>query len=193
VDAHASDLRSRPDGQLLRRIEQHDAGAFEVFYDRHITAAYALALEVAGAAQRAEEACREAFLEIWRASERRDPQAASAAYWVLGIVRDHAIDLTRKATHSAGREGSRTATRSVFVPPRPEPSAPSRARTSARGLLDRLPDDERRVIVLAFYRGNSYQEIATRLQLPAAIVTSRARRGLQRLRRHLVDPPEPPP
>ncbi|CAB4615039.1 unannotated protein [freshwater metagenome] len=50
-----------------------------------------------------------------------------------------------------------------------------------RRALDLLDQKERRVIVLAYYGGHSYREVATRLGLPEGTVKSQMRAGLRHL------------
>jgi RNA polymerase sigma-70 factor (ECF subfamily) len=56
-----------------------------------------------------------------------------------------------------------------------------------RDALSALDADDRRAIVLAYYGGISYREVATRLGLPEGTVKSRIRAGLRRLSSMLDD------
>ena len=51
-----------------------------------------------------------------------------------------------------------------------------------RTLMGRLPKDQLKVILMAYFKGMSYEEIAEALQVPHGTVKSRLRLGLQKLR-----------
>lgn len=84
--------------------------------------------------------------------------------------------------------------------PRPAPSDVTSTQAYARdetqtirGALQGLPEDQRRVIELAFYGGRTQEEIAEMLKLPLGTVRSRARLGLLKLRDALGSELQAPP
>jgi RNA polymerase sigma-70 factor (ECF subfamily) len=52
--------------------------------------------------------------------------------------------------------------------------------------LQQLPVEQRQVIELNYFGGRTYQEIAAALNHPLGTVKTRARRGLQKLKRALA-------
>ena len=90
----------------MQRAGRGDATAFSVIYDRHGTAAYSLAYRMCGRKGAAEDVVQEAFLSLWRAGARYDPNRGAVRTWVLGIVHNRAIDALRRATVHDSRRAS---------------------------------------------------------------------------------------
>src|ERR687888_2638659 len=103
-------MRSKPhpaaperlaDEDLMTLVDGKDPDAFEVFYDRHGGAAYSLAHRIVGDRGMAEDVTQEAFLSLWRSGARYDRARGSVRTWLLGIVRNRAIDLLRREVMKA--------------------------------------------------------------------------------------------
>ena len=56
-----------------------------------------------------------------------------------------------------------------------------------RGALTKLPEEQRQLIQLAFYKGWSHSEIARETELPLGTVKSRLRLAISRLRNELEE------
>ena len=96
----ASKAERLADEELMPLIGEKDPDAFEVFYDRHGGVAYSLAYRIVGERGAAEDVTQEAFISIWRSGARYDAARGSVRTWMLGIVRNRAIDFLRS---KAGR------------------------------------------------------------------------------------------
>src|SRR5215212_4064971 len=77
-------------------VERKDPLACEVVYDRHRGAAYSLAYRMVGDPGTAEDVTQEAFLSLWRSNARYDRARGSVRTWLLGVVRNRAIDALRR-------------------------------------------------------------------------------------------------
>ena len=177
------------DEELMLLVARRDHGAFEALYDRHGAAAYSLAHRVLGDRQRAEDAVQETFLSIWRARSSYDPGRGSVRNWLLGALRNRAIDAIR-------HEAARPAPARGVDPAEVLAARPSDADTDAtvidretsrtlRGVLGGLPPEQSRVIELAYFGGFTHTEIAEMLSMPVGTVKGRMRLGLEKLRRTL--------
>ncbi|HEX5308802.1 MAG TPA: sigma-70 family RNA polymerase sigma factor [Solirubrobacteraceae bacterium] len=176
-------LRRLPDEVLISLMVGGDAQAFAVLYGRHRQVALGLAVQMCARPAIAEEVVQEAFLSFWRSRASFDRKRGSVRTWVLGIVRNRAIDVLR---HSVGQEMATTSDRGISelleADELTERDAAHRERSRAlHAALDGLPPEQSRVIALAFYGGYSHTEIATMLDTPVGTVKGRMRLGLRKM------------
>jgi RNA polymerase sigma-70 factor (ECF subfamily) len=178
------------DEDLIARVHEGDAGAFEVIFDRHADAAFSLAYRMCGRRVTAEDVVQEAFLSLWRSGARYDRARGSVRSWVLGVVHNRAIDLFRRDSVRTSRDVSdEGAVERMAAADSTEHEVQRRDSASqVRGALQDLPDDQRQVIELAYFGGFTHSEIAEQLKLPAGTVKGRMRLGLTKLRLSLGDP-----
>ncbi len=91
-------------------VQRKDAAAFELVYDRHGGAAYSLAYRIVGDRASAEDVTQEAFLSLWRSGARYDRARGSVRTWLLGVVRNRAIDAPPPRGDSCTDGGARPRT-----------------------------------------------------------------------------------
>src|SRR6266542_1737370 len=175
------------DEDLMQLVRRGDAQAFEVVYDRHATAAFSLAYRMTGTRNTAEDVVQEAFLSIWRSGGRYDRARGSVRTWVLGIVHNRAIDaLRRSVVHDRRRASDEGIEERFEARERTEVEAARREEAKQiRGMLEALPEDQSRVIELAYFGGFTHSEIAEMLGAPIGTVKGRMRLGLEKLRGQL--------
>jgi RNA polymerase sigma-70 factor (ECF subfamily) len=180
------------DIDLITRVARQDREAFAGLFDGHASAALGLLVRMLGARSRAEDLLQEVFLQIWSQAASYRPERSSPRGWILMIARSRALDLLRAQRARLEREEN-------FQRERERDLDDSRADTPAPLLrlerresavrigsaLDRLPDEQRACIELAFFEGLSHTEIAERLGAPLGTVRSRVKLGMARLRGYL--------
>jgi RNA polymerase sigma-70 factor, ECF subfamily len=185
-----AELQRLADEDLMPLVGAKDPIAFEVFYDRHGGAAYSLAYRIVGNSQSAEDVTQEALLSIWRSGARFDRARGSVRGWTLGIVRNRAIDLLRR---DSGRAPKLAFDSEEILERRPSEDLTDvealRRETAreVRGALTGLPDDQSRVIQLAFFGGFSHSEIAKMLDQPLGTIKGRMRLGMEKIRAALAE------
>jgi RNA polymerase sigma-70 factor, ECF subfamily len=183
-------LQRLADEDLMPLVARKDPTAFEVFYDRHGGAAYSLAYRIVGDATSAEDVTQEAFLSIWRSRARYDPTRGSVRAWALGIVRNRAIDALRREGGRAPKldlDDEATLERRE-APERTEAEALRRETArQVRGALGSLPNEQSKVIELAYFGGFTHSEIARMLGMPIGTVKGRMRLGLEKMRARFAE------
>jgi RNA polymerase sigma-70 factor, ECF subfamily len=186
--ARTEDIHALADEEVMHLVQQGNPRAFELLYDRHGGAAFSLAYRMMGNRVAAEDVAQEAFLSIWRSRLRYQAERGSVRTWVLGIVHHRGIDaLRRSVVHDRRRvdvegiEEKHEAAELTDV----EAARRDEAR-NVRSALEELPEDQSRVIELAYFGGFSHSQIAEMLEMPIGTVKGRMRLGLEKLRRALV-------
>jgi RNA polymerase sigma-70 factor, ECF subfamily len=185
--ARTDDIHGLADEEVMHLVQQGNPRAFELLYDRHGRAAFSLAYRMTGDRLVAEDVAQEAFLSIWRSRLRYQPERGSVRTWVLGIVHHRGIDALRRNVHDRRRVDVEGIEERQEAPELTEVEAARRDEArNVRSALESLPEDQGRVIELAYFGGFSHREIAEMLETPIGTVKGRMRLGLEKLRRALV-------
>jgi RNA polymerase sigma-70 factor (ECF subfamily) len=185
-------LRVLADEELMQLVYRSSADAFEVIYDRHADAAFSLAYRMCAQRALAEDVVQEAFLSLWRTRSRYERDRGSVRTWVLGIVRNRAIDaLRRRAVRDRGIVDDEGLQERVAAPERTDLDVARREEArEIRDALADLPAEQSRVIELAYFGGMTHVQIAAMLDMPVGTVKGRMRLGLAKMRMALGDPAE---
>jgi RNA polymerase sigma-70 factor (ECF subfamily) len=185
------DLQLLADEDLMPLVERKDPRAFEIVYDRHGGAAFSLAYRMVGNRTAAEDITQEAFLSLWRSGARYDRARGSVRTWLLGIVRNRAIDLLRREVMQAPAISFNDEISADKRPSSPVETDVEALRREAarevRGVLRELPGDQMRVIELAYFGGLTHSQIADMLGMPLGTVKGRMRLGMEKIRTRLAE------
>lgn len=183
-----------PGEQAAERSARAPSGAtrldsLEALYEAHHRQAIGLAYHLLGDLGEAEEVAQEAFLGVWRAGSRYDPQKGSTRTWLLAMVRNRAIDRLR----ARRRRPVRQLDDSLDMPDGNDlvsQAAASIDAQAARLALASLAPEQRQVIELAYFGGLSHAEIAAHTATPVGTVKGRIRLALNHLRTALGVAPD---
>ena len=177
------------DLELHRRIAAGDRSAFDDLYGRYASAAYGLALRVTKQETLAQEVVQDAFLALWRAPEAFDPARGVFRSFFLSLVHHRAVDVVRREE----RLRRRTERASNLEPVHGEDVAEDVVegayldvrRKEVREALEILSPEQRQVIELAYFGGQTQTAIAEALQIPVGTVKTRTFAAMRKLRREL--------
>jgi RNA polymerase sigma-70 factor (ECF subfamily) len=186
------DLNGLADEDLMGLVQDGDARAFEVIFDRHADVAFSLAYRMCGRRAVAEDVVQDAFLSLWRSGARYDRTRGSVRSWVLSVVHNRGIDFFRRESVRAGKDVSDDEAVARLASGASTEAEVQRLddAVQVREALAVLPAEQRQVIELAYYGGFSHTEISAMLDVPAGTVKGRMRLGLTKLRVSLTDPRE---
>jgi RNA polymerase sigma-70 factor (ECF subfamily) len=169
------------DARLIESVRRGDQEALAEVYRRHGDGVFGLIRRVLADSAMAEEVTQEVFLRLWDEPHRYDPDRGALRSFLLRQAHSRAVERVRSEEARRRRE-DRVDRESVPTPPDVE--AQALAGISNRAVADALAtlsEGEREAIVLAYFGGHSYREVALRLDLPEGTVKSRIRLGLAKL------------
>ncbi len=176
------------DENLISLAGDGDAQAFAVLYDRHSRAAYSLAYRMMNGRQAAEDLAQDAFLKVWRAAPSYRADRGGVRTWVLSIVHNRGIDQLR--SHASRR---RTQDKVEASAARSQPSEAfaetwcNSQREQVREALNTLPQEQLKILELAYFSGYTHVGISELLDLPLGTVKGRMRLGLRKLKKFFKD------
>ncbi|HEY3978847.1 MAG TPA: ECF RNA polymerase sigma factor SigK [Streptosporangiaceae bacterium] len=168
-------------GALVGQVARGDEAAFRVLYDRAAGQVLGTVRRVLRDPAQSEEVMQEVLLEVWRTAARFDPEAGSAAAWIMTLAHRRAVDRVR-SENSAARRELRAAVQAVDYDQVSEAVETSLEHERVRRCLTTLTDLQREAVTLAYYQGYTYGEVAELLGVAVGTVKTRMRDGLIRLR-----------
>ena len=169
-----------PEQELMNRLRQRDSNALSELYDLYSTRVYSLAVAILGNGMAAQEVVQDTFIKLWQNPHLYQPMEGKFTSWLLTVTRRLAIDYLR---HEQRRSGQSTSLDDDHFPELHDITRDEEARwRDLRHVMDEIPDEQREVILMAYYRGLSQSEIAIYLGIPIGTVKTRLRLGMDKLR-----------
>ena len=181
---------------LVEALQRGEPRACDQLVQQYAARVYSLALRLTKNPNEAEEVRQETFINACRAADTFEGRSALAT-WLYRIAINHCLNQTRRrriarffslqGLGGGGQEGSGVREGAGdFDPaddgPDAETALLARERWQrTRERLDRLPENQRVVVLLARFEGLSGREIAETLGITEGAVESRLVRAMRRL------------
>jgi RNA polymerase sigma-70 factor, ECF subfamily len=188
--------RSDPDVALMERVRGGDSAAFRELFAKYSEALVNFAYRFIGRRDRAEELVQDAFLQIYRARGRYEAKARFTTY-LYRVATNLCLNELRRFEYQgkteplegnlnrdddAGRELA-----DDRIPAAEDRLAGMETGGRIKGVLDKLPPNQRVALLLSRVEGLSYQEVAKCLETTESAVKSLIFRATQTLRDELRD------
>jgi RNA polymerase sigma-70 factor (ECF subfamily) len=141
---------------LVRAIAVGDTGAFGTLYMSTHGIVFTSLARITGHRATAEELTVEVFHDVWRSASTYDPASNTVVGWIMNLARARALPRSR-------------ADRGTLA-------------AAMRAAVQRLTTGERRAIEDIFFSGLTYVEVAAREKVLTAMIKSRIRAGMGRLK-----------
>lgn len=172
---------------LMASIAQHqDRAAFKALFLYFGPRIKAIMLKSGAGYEQAEDVVQTVMMTVWRKVHLYTPERGSVAAWIYTIARNARIDRLRRGSSQAYQDIDDLELKSDDPDGVDVVIASQRAEKIAIALGE-LPEDQRRIIELAYMEDISQSEIATKLALPLGTVKSRLRLAYAKLKEKLED------
>jgi RNA polymerase sigma-70 factor, ECF subfamily len=194
------DYSTLDDTDLIVAIGRYDSKTelnqmIGVLYDRFGRLVFTVAYHMIGDSETAEEITQDVFVRIYEGARSYHPDLSKVSSWVISITRHRAIDEIRRRTirPEQGRidwpdESGDDQLNIIQPTDGPEEAVEARmTRDRIRNALAILPEEQRKVLRLAYLNGYSHQEIAEFLGEPLGTVKSRIRIAMEKMRHALLE------
>ena len=175
---HGSGAGTREDDRLVDEFRCGTHAGLEAAYQAHGQALYAVACNVLGAADEAQDCVHDTLLRIWQRSRMYRPERGSLRSYLMVAVRNEA--LTRKRAAARHRSIELRAQREQSPSYELELSD-SIERARLLRALDALPAEQKAALELAYFGQLTHVQVAERLQLPLGTAKSRIALALRKL------------
>lgn len=167
-------LNNEVDEPLLIEAAKHDPARFAELYTRNFHVVYAYVARRAASREEAEDLTSEVFHQALANLKKFEWRGAPFAAWLIRIASNAFSDRWRSKSRETGN------------PVDDEPTDRSMEGVERRAILfqlvDGLPEDQRRVVVLRFVEEKSIREIAQELQRTEGAIKQLQFRALEKLR-----------
>ena len=176
---------------LLLRAQNADRPAFEKLV--HLTArmVYAQIAATIKDRQKAEDLTQETFLAAWKSLHSVN-QSAGFNSWLLTIARTTTLDAIKFEARLKRRDQNKSSTQETAdtlpdrAPSPPENLESTEACNHALRLLEELPEEYRRPLMLRYLGGADYQTIMQQLNLSDGALRGLLNRGMALLRERMT-------
>ncbi len=172
--------------RLLADTAGGDQRAFRELYESTSAHLYGVLVRILQRRDWAEEALQDCYLRVWRRAESYAPEKGAPLTWLQTIARYRALDLLRAKRPEIEMPDEDEAPPLSFAAGSDTDPEVRAVETEGLGrlseCLDKLGDEQRQSVLLAYYEGYTHAELAKALKSPLGTVKSWVRRGLLQLR-----------
>lgn len=166
--------------ELVQRVHAGDEQAFEELYHHTVDRVFGLVRRMLASPADAEEVTEDVYVYLWKHAGRFDRDRGTVMSWLFTLAHSRAIDRLRALRRQA-RTGQALAAEPAELEAA-EDALEALAGARLHEMIAALPETQRQVLTLAYFRGLSHQEIANALTLSLGTVKTHLRRTLMTLR-----------
>jgi len=182
---------SNEEREWLKRIKNGDKEAMKLLYRKYKNLLFGMIVSILKDREEAEDCLQEVFTQIWEKADYFDSEKGRAYSFIVTMARNKAIDRTRSKQFKQADIADNTINDSTIIPEsdekNPHEAMEFRERAAiVRSALQKIPEKERELLIVSYYKGLSQSQIAEKMDIPLGTVKYRMRQGMIKLRDYIV-------
>lgn len=170
--------------ELVARLQQQDAAAFNYLYEKYSGALYSIILQVIPDNETASDLLQEVFVSVWKKIGMYDATKGRLFTWLLNVTRNASIDRLRSKSYKNSRQ-NREFDSSVHISTGNTTTALNTDTIGLRKVVAQLKPEYREVLELSYFQGFTHDEVSKMLGIPLGTVKTRIRSALIHLRQNM--------
>jgi RNA polymerase sigma-70 factor, ECF subfamily len=178
------------DDQLMEDVVNRKADALESIYQRYESLLRAVILNVIRDESEVEDVLQDVLLQVWEQSHRYNPNENGLRGLLVTLARRRSLDrLRRRAAYRRATESLKSDSGNrltLEIAPSPNQVEVNDLSKLLKRAIQVLPDAQKEVIDLAFFKGMSQREIARKRQISLGTVKTRLHLAQRKLHNYLV-------
>ncbi len=170
---------------LIRAIQEKTELGAKALYDMYAGSLLGVISRIVPDPGIAEDILQELFLKIWNSFDKYDALKGRLFTWMVNLARNLAIDALRKKDYRQQAlqvDLAEYGNELVQASPQFDPTDFKLVRSA----VVNLPDKERQVLELIYFKGFKHTEVAEALQMPHGTVKTRCRAAINSLRTYYL-------
>jgi RNA polymerase sigma-70 factor (ECF subfamily) len=178
------------DEELVRRLKSGDTQAGQMLVERHFQPLIRYLQRLTDSEHAAEELHQQTWLSVLEHIDRFDSRATAGGFkaWLFRIATNKANDLWRsRGRERTAREGLKLVADSEFRDAGAGIESSEQV-LKLRRAIDQLPEPQKQVLLMRYYGGLKFAEIAGMLGCPLNTALGRMHKAVLKLRQAMAEP-----
>lgn len=161
---------------------RQDRDAFRTLFEYYAPRLKSYLLKNGAAEALAEEIVQNTFVTIWEKAAQYDPKKAAASTWIFTIARNRRIDTLRREKYVEVDSENPALEHAATTDAPDDAYADTATIEKLRAAISALPEEQAKLLRMAFFEDKTHQAIADETRIPLGTVKSRLRLALEKLR-----------
>ena len=173
---------------LVQKIGEGNESAFKELYDSTVYRVFGLSFRIVNDRELAEEITEDVYIKVWKHANSYDPSRAPVMVWLQTICRSKSIDALRNREKADCYPDPSTLLNDeqISVESSQDLLLAFEQNGKLHKAMETLSAVQRQLLALAFFQGNTHEEIAAHSMIPLGTVKSHIRSALKILRTRLA-------